>query len=194
AIASLSAWGRPPLCVQPRPTMRPSRTRMQPTAGFGHTLPRPRRARPSAAFIWWRSAPSLGVATQLLDEVLEVLGLAEIAVDRGEAHVGHGVEGAERIHDELPDRLGADVALPRALQPAHDAVDDPLDAVGIDRPLAAGDLDRAHELVAVEDHALAVLLDHHELAQLHPLEGREARAARRTEAPASDRGVILGRS
>ena len=35
----------PPGRVQPRPTIRPSRTITQPTAGFGQTLPMPRAAR-----------------------------------------------------------------------------------------------------------------------------------------------------
>ena len=70
-----------------------------------------------------------------------------------------------------------DLALARAFEPAHDAVDHALDALGLDRPLAQRERDRARELVAVERHALAVLLHHGELAQLHPLEGGEARAA-----------------
>ena len=48
-------------------------------------------------------------------------------------------------------------------------------------PLAAGDRDRAGELVAVELHPLAVLLDHRELAKLHALESGEARSARRAD-------------
>src|SRR5690606_3031971 len=81
-----------------------------------------------------------------------------------------------------------------ALQAADDAVDDPLDALGIDRPLAAGDADRAHELVAIEGLALAAALVHGQLSQLDPLEGRESRSAIGALPPPPDRRVVLGRS
>src|SRR4051795_2404939 len=48
---------------------------------------------------------------------------------------------------------------------------------GTARALAQGDLRRAHQLVAIKRYAAAVALDHGELAQLHPLEGREAEIA-----------------
>src|SRR5205814_10372304 len=67
------------------------------------------------------------------------------------------------------------------------------DAIGLDRPLAQRDINRAGQLVAVERFALRVLLDYGELAQLDPLEGREAGAATDAEAPAPDRAAILGR-
>src|SRR5437899_110499 len=53
--------------------------------------------------------------------------------------------------------------------------------------------DRAGELVALEGLALRVFLDHRQLAQLHPLEGREAGAAIGAEAAAADRAAIVGR-
>src|SRR5206468_2650588 len=46
----------------------------------------------------------------------------------------------------------------------------------------------------IERLTLRVLLDDGELAQLHALERREPRRAIRTEAPAADRRVILGRT
>src|SRR6185312_12599919 len=89
--------------------------------------------------------------------------------------------------------LGRNVAVGLALELAHDAVDHPLDAFGLDRPLAQSDLNRTHELVAVERRAASVLLDDHELTQLHPLERGEATPAIGTDAPPPDRRGILGR-
>src|SRR6185312_13253536 len=63
-----------------------------------------------------------------------------------------------------------------------------------DRPLAQGDLQRAHQLVAVERHAAAVALDHREFAQLHALERRKAEVAGNADAPAADHRGILGRT
>ena len=54
--------------------------------------------------------------------------------------------------------------------------------------------DRALELGAVERLALAVLLDHRQVAQLDPLEGREARPAALALAPAADRRAVLRRA
>src|SRR5262249_1654665 len=85
------------------------------------------------------------------------------------------------------------VALARALQPPHDAVDDTLEPIGIDRPLAQGHLHRAHQLVAIEGFALAGALDHGQLAQLDPLEGGEAGAAVRALPPAAARRGVVGR-
>ncbi len=46
AIATASAWGRPPGWVAPLPTITPSAATTQPTLGFGAVVPR--TARPSA--------------------------------------------------------------------------------------------------------------------------------------------------
>ena len=70
---------------------------------------------------------------------------------------------------------------------------DALDLLLADAALAGRDADRAGELVAVERRAPAVLLDHQQVAQLHPLEGGEARAAARALPAATDRrGLVHG--
>ena len=65
---------------------------------------------------------------------------------------------------------------------------------GVDVALAAGVADRALELGAVERLALAVLLDHGEVAQLDPLEGGEARAAALALPPPPDRRAVFRRA
>src|SRR5262249_33333391 len=87
-----------------------------------------------------------------------------------------------------------DLTSPGTPQASDVAVDNAPDALGAARPLAAGPLDRARKLVAVEGDSLAVLLHHREFAQLHALEGGEARAAGRAVAPPADRRVVVGRS
>src|SRR4051812_48403721 len=98
----VSAGGRPPGCVQPRPTMRLScPTITQPTAGLGATRPSPRAARRSAWRIWVTSAavtlfPSqegdhlwlFAVARNFHDERFEILRFAEVLVDRRKADIG----------------------------------------------------------------------------------------------------------
>jgi len=98
---------------------------------------------------------------------LEILGFAEIAIHRGKAHIGDIVERAQRLHHHLADGLRGHFALALAFELAHDLGNDLVDALGLDRTLAQGDLDRAQQLVAIERHTAAVALDHNELAQLH---------------------------
>src|SRR5690606_5265062 len=92
------------MAVTPRPTTTPSLTMSVPTEGLVAVRPRLRRDRRMAAAMKRRSAslpaPSaprppcaMGlvlvlVAPQLAEHLVEILGLAEIAVDRGEAHIG----------------------------------------------------------------------------------------------------------
>src|SRR5689334_9055165 len=159
----------------------PSFTSTQPTAGLGQVVPSARPASASAARICATSARAGlflvfvadGVAlmrAQGLEELLEVARLAEILVHRGEADIGDRIEARERLHHELADLARRDFALARALEAPRDRIDDALDALLADRPLPDGDHDRAQQLVAVERRALAVLLHHDELAQLHALE------------------------
>src|SRR4051794_13550993 len=172
----------------------------QPTAGVGQTSPRPRRAKAIAARICAMSFMLLDIARRSIavgadpaDEFPEILRLAEIAIDRGEAHIGDLVEAGQRLHDEAADDVARYLALARALELANHRVDDALDLLGLDRPLAQGDMDRAREFVALERLALPVLLDHRQLAQLDALEGGEARRAIRAEAAPTDRRAIVGR-
>ena len=131
---------------------------------------------------------------QFVDQRVEIADLAEIAIDRGEAHIGDLVERLQALHHQFADLRALDLALAGALELAHDAIDHALDALRIDRALAQGDLQRAHQLVAIEGHAAARFLDHDQLAQLHALESGETPAAIGTDAAAADRGRILGRT
>src|SRR6185437_12093078 len=171
---------------------------MQPTAGLGATDPSACRASISAAPIQRESSPVelalVPLNVELADEILEVLDLAEIAVDRGEAHIGDRIERVERVHHLLADLVRGDLGFAGALEPPHDGTNDALDALGIDRPLACRDLDRFGELVAIEGNPLAALLHHREIAKLNPLECREARSAGRAETPATDRRVVVRRA
>src|ERR1700712_1019861 len=132
------------------------------------------------------------VAGELAEHGLKILGLAEIAIDRGETHIGDVVELAQMLHHDLADRLRGNLRLAAAFKLAHDRRDQLLDPLLIDRALAQADLYRAHQLVAVERHPAAVALDHRQLAQLHALEGGEAEIAGDADPPPPDHGGFLG--
>src|SRR6185312_12441394 len=152
-------------------------------------------------FMWPRSSTSRaqrlivavdGIA-DTADELAEILGFAEIAVDRSEAHIGDLVERGQRLHHQLADQIARNVRLAGAFELADDRVDDALDALGLDRALAQRDIDRARQLVALEGLALPVLLDDRQFAQLHALERGKARRAIGTEPAPPDRRAIIGR-
>src|SRR6185369_9898167 len=130
--------------------------------------------------------PCVVFAGQFAEYGLKILGLAEIAIDRGEAHIGDVVELAQMLHHDLADRLRGNLRLAAAFEFAHDRGDHFFDSLGIDRAFAQGDLQRAHQLVTVERHAPAVALDHGQFAQLHPLEGGEAEIAGYADPPPPD--------
>src|SRR5882757_412270 len=133
------------------------------------------------------------VAGELAEHRLKILRLAKIAVHRGKADIGDVVELAQMLHHDLADGLRGNLRLAAAFELAHDGRDHLLDPLRIDRPLAQRDLQRAHELVAVERHPAAVALDHREFAQLHPLESGETEIARHADPPpANDRGILGG--
>src|SRR5260370_42685616 len=140
-----------------------------------------------------RSIGSLAVGGDAADELAEILGLAEIAVDRGEADVRNLIEDRQRLHNLLADLFAAELRLARAFELAHQRIDHALDPLGLDRPLAQGDIDRASQLLPVERLALVVLFQHGQFAQLHPLEGGEARRAIAAEPASPNRAAIVGR-
>src|SRR5205807_9728318 len=127
------------------------------------------------------------------DKIAEILRLTKIAVDRSETDVGDLVETGERLHDEAADRIARNISFARTLELTHQRVDDALDPIRLDRPLAQGDVNRTGELVPVEGLTLPVLFDNGQFPQLHALEGGEAGRAVRAEAPAPDRAAIIGR-
>src|SRR6202020_2406533 len=96
-------------------------------------------------------------------------------------------------HHGFADRFRRDLAFAHAFELADNLRDHLVDALGIDRTLAAGDLHGAQQLVAVERHAPAIALDDGQFAQLYPLEGGEAEIAGETDAAAADDRRILSR-
>src|SRR5262249_7822818 len=117
------------------------------------------------------------LAQQILELVHELIDVLERAIDRGEAHVGDGVELVERLHHRLADHRARDLALGAVEEAALDAVDVLLDLLDADRALLARLGEAGDDLHAVEGLAPAVLLDHRRQVLLDALVGREAAAA-----------------
>src|SRR3990167_2251798 len=200
ASAIVSAWGRPPTWVQPRPMIWPSFTRTQPTAGLGQVRPSPRAARRRAWAIW--SAPltqtalfvGQGAGAQFRHKAVEVICRLEVLVNAGKADIGNGIDPGQRLHHDLADHFGRDVGIAQGFQPPHDAGNHLVDAVGINRAFLHRNADRAFQFGAVEILALAGGFHHDQIAQLHTFIGGESPATGRTKPPPPDRDVIFGRT
>src|SRR5512135_2941909 len=112
-----------------------------------------------------------------LHEVLELLvelgHVLELAVDGGEPHVGDLVELAEPVHDQLTDLGDTDLLVGPLLEEGLDLLDDLLELADLDGPLLAGLHHAPEELLAVEGLAGAVLLDDHVGDLFDLLVGRE---------------------
>src|SRR5688500_15343867 len=124
--------------------------------------------------------------------MLEVAGLAEVLIDRGEADIGDRVEPLQAFHHQLADPGRGHLAVAAGLELALDRRGELLDPLRGGRPLAAGDRDRPLELGPVERLAPILRFDDEQLARLDPLEGGEALAAFLALSPAPDGGAVLG--
>src|SRR4051812_11049546 len=144
---------------------------------------------------WGRTRTMTGGSAPIADRAgnfREIARLAEVLVDAGEANVGDVIERLEAIHHGLADLACIDL-IPAGFELALDRGDEPVEALGRNIALAAGDREGPGQLLAVERLALAVLLDHRQVAQLDALKGRETRAAGFALAPPANRCAILAR-
>ena len=65
------------------------------------------------------SGASIVIRRNLADEFAEILGFAEISVDRGKPDVGDLIEAGERLHDQFANHRARDVARAPAFKLAH---------------------------------------------------------------------------
>src|SRR5258706_7771605 len=134
------------------------------------------------------------VAFQLTDQRVEVAGLAEVLVDRGEADVSDLVQAGQRLHHQLADHIRRYLILAHGFQAAHDAGNGAVYPFAFHGTLAQGVVDRALQLIAVEGLAAAILLEHDQFAQLDAFKGGEASAAFGAMAAAGGGRIVLRRT
>ena len=85
----------------------------------------------------------------LSDLFEQIVDVADLHVDAGEADVGYLVEAFKVIGDTQADVDGRDFALAQAEQALFHGVDELLDLLGGDRPFVTGLLDTRGQLLAV---------------------------------------------
>lgn len=116
-------------------------------------------------------------------ELFKIARFGEIAVDRGKADIGDGIDPFETIHDELANPRRGHFGISGGFNPTLDARDKAIDLFIGDTPLAAGEGDGALQLRSVKGFAAQITairtgFDNYNLAQLDPFKGREPRPAR----------------
>src|SRR5262245_55306270 len=139
-----------------------------------------------------RVLPAL--APEALHRVHELARVLEVPVDRGEAHVGHFVQGSELRHHGFTDRVAPHFAHAERLQPALHAVHHRFQRVGGDGSLLGRAAQAAPQLGAIEGLAPPVALDDVEGPELDLLVGGEALIAGQALPPAANGAPFLGRA
>ena len=168
AVAGVAAPGHrpsPPRCNRPPGWARPAR------AAPG----KPERARihPSSASAIVQSSSRPTASGRSSDTSLRSRPQPGNSCRRSRSGRRRRCRSAPGLHHYRADRVRRDVGLAHRFQPPHDTGDHLVEPLALDRPLLHGDPDRALELAAVERLAPPALLDHHQVAQLHPLVGGE---------------------
>ena len=109
-------------------------------------------------------------------------------------HVGHLVHGAQLVHDQLADVLGADLALEGVLQGLLDLVCLLLKHLERNGALFARADHAVQDLALVKALAAAVLFDDDHRQALHRFIGGEALGAGKALSPAADAAALFGRA
>src|SRR4030095_13503326 len=115
----------------------------------------------------------LARSLHFLSGFADVVRSLEAAVNRGEADVGDLVELRELANDEVAHAAGGHLALAERAQRLAPAVARAFNPLGGDRALSQREHHAAHQLVAVEVGAAAVLLHQPRHLEVDALVGRE---------------------
>lgn len=129
---------------------------------------------------------------KIADERLEIPGLAEVAIDRSEAHIGDRIQRPESLHHQCANMLAGDFGIARTLKLTHDAADHTLDALAVHSAFTQGYIDGTFKFVALEQLLAARALGDDKFPQLHPLEGRETTSAVGANPTAANGRMVLG--
>src|SRR5690348_565683 len=132
------------------------------------------------------------VAFQLLDLLAERVHVLELAVDRGEAHVGDLVEVLQLAHHQLAELARRHFTVAAAAQVVDDGTHGVVHVMAGHRPLLQRTLEAHPQLALVEHLApFAAFHDGRQL-QLGRLVGVEALAALLALAPTAHAGTVVG--
>src|SRR5262249_40872578 len=115
----------------------------------------------------------------------------ELAIDGGEAHVGHLVDPPQLLHDPRADLGRLHLAVGAILQLRLDAVGDPFELLHADRALLAGPDQPADQFLPLKRLGTAVFLDHAIFDFLDVLAARVALAAAQALATPADAVAFL---
>src|SRR3990172_6059087 len=128
--------------------------------------------------------PEIVPSEKRSDRLHELVRVLEVAIDGGESHVGHLVQALELRHHELTDLGGGELLVGAVVETLLQLVHDRLEPGHGNRALLAGFEDPAHQFLAVEPLAPAVLFHHSIVDAIYPFIAREPPPAFQTLAAA----------
>ena len=152
------------------------------------SLPRGRRRKDSLVF---RCLLVLEQGIQLVHKGIDIL---ELAVDRCKAHIGHLVDRAQLLHDQLADGLARDLALERTEYALLDIIHDLLELHERNRTLLARLDQTAEQLLPVIGLPRAVALDEHERHTFYGFVCGKTLEVLEAFTPTPDARSLIGRS
>ena len=94
------------------------------------------------------------------NQLPEFFDVVQVALDRGEAHVGHFVQARELAHHQFADARGGDLACPGGQQLVLNARDGGIDLLNAERALLQRQQHRRTQLGGLKVHARTALLHH----------------------------------
>ena len=104
----------------------------------------------------------------------KVAGIAELAVDRGEADIGDIVHFLEALHDLFSDGGGGDFPAVLLFEFLHDLIDCFFDEFGADGSFLTCFLEAENEFTAIEGFVAAIAFDGSKIFSLNLFVGGEA--------------------
>jgi len=124
----------------------------------------------------------------------KIPGIAELAIDGGEADISDIIHFLEALHDLFSDGGGRDFSTILLFEFLHDFIDCFLDEFGADWAFFASFLEAENEFTAIERFVAAIAFDGSKIFSLNLFVGGEAEVTRKAFATSTDDGAIFPRA
>jgi len=132
--------------------------------------------------------------TEIFDFADKIAGIAKLAVDGSEAHIGDFVHFLEAIHDFFADGCGRDFSSVLLFEFFHHLIDRFFDKFGADGAFFAGFLEAKNEFAPIKRLITAIPFDGTKVFALNFFVGRKTIVAGETLPAATDNSPVFPRA